>query len=163
MIFRDTDFVRVRPAIAADIPHVMQLERESSTAAHWSEQQYQAMFEPNLSGPERLVVVADDASGGRGVRLVGFLVARHLAPEWELENIVVAQQARRHGVGKRLMEVLLAKARETHSEAVFLEVRESNTAARNLYERAGFEQTGRRASYYINPAEDAILYRWSPV
>jgi ribosomal-protein-alanine N-acetyltransferase len=42
---------------------------------------------------------------------------------------------------------------------VFLEVRESNAAARTLYENAGFEQTGRRRSYYTSPLEDAILYR----
>ena len=42
---------------------------------------------------------------------------------------------------------------------MFLEVRESNAAARTLYEKAGFEQTGRRHSYYTSPLEDAILYR----
>jgi ribosomal-protein-alanine N-acetyltransferase len=42
---------------------------------------------------------------------------------------------------------------------VFLEVRESNAAARALYANAGFEQTSRRKSYYANPLEDAILYR----
>jgi ribosomal-protein-alanine N-acetyltransferase len=38
-------------------------------------------------------------------------------------------------------------------------VRQSNTAAQNLYTKAGFEQTGRRKSYYANPIEDAVLYR----
>jgi ribosomal-protein-alanine N-acetyltransferase len=56
---------------------------------------------------------------------------------------------------------LLAAARETNSSSVFLEVRESNAPARNLYEKAGFEQTGRRKSYYADPAENAILYRFS--
>jgi [ribosomal protein S18]-alanine N-acetyltransferase len=87
------------------------------------------------------------------------LVARHLAPEWELENIVVAPSARRQGLGNRLLNALLAAARETHSASVFLEVRESNSAARTLYEKAGFKQTGRRKSYYTDPLEDAVLYR----
>jgi ribosomal-protein-alanine N-acetyltransferase len=43
---------------------------------------------------------------------------------------------------------------------VFLEVRESNAAARCFYEKAGFVQTGRRKSYYTDPAEDAVLYRY---
>ena len=140
----------------------MQLERESSTAAHWTEERYREMFRPGGGGAERLVVVADDASGEESVRLVGFLVARHLAPEWELENIVVAQRARRQGVGKRLMDALLDKAGEA-GEAVFLEVRESNAAARKLYESKGFEKTGWRAAYYADPTEDAVLYRWRAV
>jgi len=90
---------------------------------------------------------------------MGFLIAHHLAPEWELENIVVAHAARHRGIGKRLLEALFDAARETNSSAVFLEVRESNTAARTLYEGSGFEQTGRRRSYYTSPSEDAILYR----
>ena len=44
---------------------------------------------------------------------------------------------------------------------MFLEVRESNIAARKLYEKAGFEPTGRRKSYYTDPLEDALLYRRS--
>jgi ribosomal-protein-alanine N-acetyltransferase len=46
---------------------------------------------------------------------------------------------------------------------VFLEVRESNSAARTLYEKAGFEATGLRKSYYANPVEDAVLYRRSQI
>ena len=48
---------------------------------------------------------------------------------------------------------------ETRSEAIFLEVRASNTAARSLYESLGFCQTGLRRFYYSDPSEDAILYR----
>jgi ribosomal-protein-alanine N-acetyltransferase len=140
----------------------MSLERQCATAAHWTEAQYREAFQRERM--ERLVLVAEAsepiASGpdaGRGVP--GFLVARHLAPEWELENIVVAPSARRQGHGNGLLNALLAAARETNSASVFLEVRESNAAARTLYEKAGFEQTGRRKSYYTSPVEDAILYR----
>jgi ribosomal protein S18 acetylase RimI-like enzyme len=76
-----------------------------------------------------------------------------------LENIVVAPAARRKGLGKKLLAALVAAAKETNSAAVFLEVRESNAAARTLYETEGFEPTGRRKFYYTNPGEDAVLYR----
>jgi ribosomal-protein-alanine N-acetyltransferase len=85
-------------------------------------------------------------------------VARHLAAEWELENIVVASSVRRMRLGQRLLDALLTAARETNSSSVFLEVRESNASARSFYEKAGFKQTGRRKSYYANPAEDAVVY-----
>lgn len=75
-----------------------------------------------------------------------------------MENIVVCQAARRKGLGLRLLDTLLTNAKETNSAPMFLEVRESNTAARGLYQKAGFRETGRRKSYYTNPTEDAILY-----
>ena len=91
---------------------------------------------------------------------LGFLVAAHVSPDWELENVVVASTARRQGLGKALLGALLAAAAETNSASVFLEVREANHAARSLYEAAGFRITSRRKSYYNNPQEDAILYAW---
>jgi ribosomal-protein-alanine N-acetyltransferase len=153
--------VHIRPATPADIPHMMSLERQSPTAGHWTEELYRKAFRPD--SPARLLLVAEAPDRKRGTdlpRILGFLIAHHLAPEWELENLVVAPTARRKGIGKGLLEALLAPARETNS-SVFLEVRESNTAARALYENAGFEQTGRRPSYYASPSEDAILYRWT--
>lgn len=145
---------------------MMDLERACPTAAHWTEQEYRQLFQTLGGGPERLVLVARDTPEApsesdcapQGGVLFGFLVARLVASEWELENIVVSDAVRRHGVGMRLLEALLARARQTNSNSVFLEVRESNEAARSLYLKAGFKQTGRRKSYYTNPQEDAVLY-----
>jgi ribosomal-protein-alanine N-acetyltransferase len=110
----------------------------------------------------RLILIADCEVPRRlrdeTTRIVGFLIARHVAGEWELENIVVAEEFRGKGAGTQLMEALLAHARQTKSESVFLEVRESNVAARKLYEKLGFEEIGRRKSYYTSPLEDAVLY-----
>jgi len=94
--------------------------------------------------------------------VLGFLVASHLSPDWELENVVVLSTERRQGLGKALVDCLLAEAAKTNNASVFLEVRESNLAARAVYEKVGFQITGRRKSYYSNPQEDAILYRWQP-
>lgn len=144
---------------------MMELERACPTAAHWTEQQYLDLFRQDVDGAERLALAAelssetprhDETSG-----VAGFLVARNVAHEWELENILVAPAMRRKGLGKQLVDALLAHATETDSECVFLEVRESNSSARSLYEGMGFQQTGRRKSYYVNPLEDAILYRRS--
>lgn len=90
--------------------------------------------------------------------MLGFLIAHHLHPEWELENLVVAPDFRRKGLATKLLAALLTRARETNSESVFLEVRESNQAARALYGSLGFEDSGRRKLYYTNPHEDAVLY-----
>jgi [ribosomal protein S18]-alanine N-acetyltransferase len=154
----------IRHAIPADIPHILELEHDCPTAAHWTEKQYQQAFQHN-SAVERLCLVAKDestpsasASSRAASGIAGFLVARRVDREWELENIVVAPALRRTGLGQRLLENLLMEVRAINGDRVFLEVRESNTAARSLYEKMGFLETGRRRSYYSNPQEDAVLY-----
>lgn len=120
-------------------------------AAHWSEDQYVRMFQPD---PRRVVLVADDGTG-----LAGFVVAVVCGDEWEIENVAVSQEARRTGLGTRLVAELLDRARAEGAQAVLLEVRESNRAARALYEKSAFAEAGRRRAYYRNPDEDAIIYR----
>ena len=161
--------MRIRTAAPADIPAMLELERQSATAAHWTEVQYQHVFQSPESAPsQRLALVIDeDHDAGfeprskREFRLIAFLIAKHLGSEWELENIVVVSTFRRKGVGTALLNELLTRARAINSESVFLEVRESNQAARALYAKWGFEQAGRRQGYYNNPPEAAILYRRS--
>ena len=89
----------------------------------------------------------------------GFLIANQIGPEWELENIVVAAGARRHGLASALLGHFLDVAKQRGGESVFLEVRASNAAARALYAKYGFVVTGRRRRYYQYPDEDAVLYR----
>jgi ribosomal-protein-alanine N-acetyltransferase len=146
----------VRPATLADLAAMLELERQSPTAAHWTERQYHEALEFAAVGSRRLVLVAESESG---TAITAFLVAQHIPPEWELENVVVAPLSRRQGMATRLIHALLKQARETDSESIFLEVRESNLAARNFYGKLGFEVAGRRKAYYAAPEEDAILYR----
>jgi ribosomal-protein-alanine N-acetyltransferase len=76
-----------------------------------------------------------------------------------LENIVVAEEFRHQGIGRRLLTEFIEHARVQNGKGVFLEVRESNQNARALYSRLGFETAGSRKAYYSNPLEDAVLYR----
>ena len=154
--------MNIRPARLDDIPQVIELDRSSPTAAHWTEQQYEEALGVQSGAPERLFLVAD-VSQHNDWRLRAFLVARRVAPEWELENVVVRADLRRRGIGARLIDALLSCARETNSTAVFLEVRASNADARQLYEKAGFQRSGCRKSYYSDPPEDAILYTFEVV
>lgn len=154
--------VTIRIATPQDVPEMIRLERQCSTAAHWTDQQYLSLWDGQEGAKTRLTLIAKrDASAASGEQispLIGFLVAQQVAPEWELENIVVAPEFRGKGIGTFLLEELLTRAKQSNSDVVFLEVRESNAAARALYERLGFQRTGRRKSYYANPIEDAILY-----
>lgn len=139
---------------------MMDLERESATAAHWSRQQYESLFA--TSGPqsaERVVLIAGDETAGVESEIFGFLVARRVDAEWELENIVVGNSMRRRGTGTLLLTELITHARAAGGCAIFLEVRESNRDARAFYRKMGFEETGARRLYYASPAENAVLYR----
>lgn len=159
--------IHVRPAVAADIPQILEIEREAEAAAHFAEADYQQALTSETSAAavlRRLLVV--ETSG----RVQGFLVARFLHEEWEIENVAVAKAARRKGLGGSLVSSFLqSSARsvdgkehsETRARAALLEVRESNLAARRLYEKFGFMIAGRRPAYYRNPQEDAILYSCS--
>jgi ribosomal-protein-alanine N-acetyltransferase len=144
----------IRNATPADLPEIVRVGSESRTAAHWTDQQYQSLFADTSSSAPRLILVAIEQGGAT----IGFLAARHISREWELENVVVSMGSRGNGVGTALLMEMLSRAQKSESYSVFLEVRESNSAARALYAKVGFEESGRRKDYYSHPGEDAILY-----
>jgi ribosomal-protein-alanine N-acetyltransferase len=95
------------------------------------------------------VTIADCGEGA-----VGFLVTRRVsADELEILNLAVAPAHRRRGVAQALLRAVLQSLEGT----AFLEVRESNGAARKFYESMGFRTLGRRPGYYTDPHEAAIV------
>ncbi|MGB8814096.1 MAG: GNAT family N-acetyltransferase [Paracoccaceae bacterium] len=79
----------------------------------------------------------------------GFVMGRVIAGEAELLTLAVAPEARRQGIGTRLVAEFLAQARLRGAEAAFLEVSADNAAAMGIYTRAGFAPVGRRKGYYV--------------
>ena len=157
----------IRPAIAADVPAILALERSSATAAHYSEEQYSQAIRQGLKssaagkpasggeteGQRRLALVIEEDS-----QVKGFLLGRVLGDEWEIENVVVAEEARNRGLGAGLVGEFVKIAGAQGGQTVYLEVRETNAAACRLYEGRDFVRTGKRKNYYRDPEEDAILY-----
>lgn len=94
-----------------------------------------------------------------GGRFAGYVIAQRAADEAEILNLAVDPVARRHGVGRALVREALTALAARGARTVYLEVRESNAAARRLYEAAGFTVSGRRRGYYRTPPEDAIVLR----
>ncbi len=139
--------VSIRDAASADIPVILTIERAAPSAAHWSADQYTSRINNGS------VIVAEEEG-----QICGFLCAHAAAGEWEIENVVVDEEFRRHGIAAALIQALLTKWESDGGVAVLLEVRESNAAARALYEASGFREVGRRRGYYRDPAADAILY-----
>jgi ribosomal-protein-alanine N-acetyltransferase len=88
----------------------------------------------------------------------GFAMIRVAAGEAEILTLCVAPEARRAGLGARLLGAAAEAASAQGAREMFLEVAESNKAARALYARAGFVEVGRRRSYY-DAGEDALVLR----
>jgi len=145
--------IAVRSAVLNDVPAILGLERQAPSAAHWSSEQYGQLLNRGV------VLVAEEI--GEHVaepNRCGFVCAKPVAGEWEIENIVVGPGSLRRGVASGLLCELLQRAKNEAASAILLEVRESNQPARRLYEKHDFREVGRRRTYYANPAEDAILY-----
>jgi ribosomal-protein-alanine N-acetyltransferase len=144
--------IRIRTGSIADLPGFIEIARHSATAAQWEQNQYEMLFTPQTTGVRVVLVIEEEG------QVMGFIVGRAAAGEWEIENIAVAGSARRRGLASRLLGQFLNLVRERGGHQVFLEVRESNHAARQLYEKWAFTETGRRKAYYQNPAEDALVF-----
>lgn len=120
-----------------------------STPRPWT----QAEFAGFLSDPLVFLLVEGDA---------GFLLGRAVAGEAELLTLAVAPEARRRGLGQRLVSRFLYQARLRGAESAFLEVAADNAPAQALYARAGFAPAGRRRGYYQGAdgrAVDALVLR----
>lgn len=90
-------------------------------------------------------------------RLLGYAGMYHVADEGYLANLAVSPEYRRRGVGKRLLERLIALAREENLAFLSLEVRASNSAAISMYAAQGFKKAGVRKNFYQSPTEDALI------
>jgi ribosomal-protein-alanine acetyltransferase len=88
---------------------------------------------------------------------VGFLIGRITADEFEILNMAVSKAHRRSGIGSKLLETALEFSRIAGCARAFLEVRASNEPAITLYARHGLTECGRRARYYREPVEDALV------
>jgi ribosomal-protein-alanine N-acetyltransferase len=139
--------VRCRPLTAADLDSVAAIEREVFTDP-WSSRAFGDLL--GLDHIRGFVVEQGDGA------IVGYAVCSQAADEGEILNFATAPIARRKGVGRALLAVVLEWLGERGAAKVFLEVRRSNEAAIAMYAAAGFAPLGVRPNYYRRPTEDAL-------
>lgn len=146
-VSKSTSVVAIRKLAASDVPAVLAILLESPEAAAWSQ--------------ESLLQVASGDPAARVAEMngipIGFLIGRIAADEFEILNMAVSRGHRRSGIASKLLQSALKFSRTAGCVRVYLEVRASNKPAIALYARHGFAECGRRAKYYKDPVEDALL------
>ena len=93
----------------------------------------------------------------KGRQIVGFCSFWRVLDELHINNLAVVPELRRQGVASALLRRVMDEAARFGIRRTMLEVRQSNTPARHLYERFGFVVAGTRSKYYTNPIEDALV------
>lgn len=136
--------ITVSPMAAEHVPAVAALET-ACFSLPWSEDG----LREELANPFARFLVAVD-----GDTVVGYMGMHVIAGEGAVTNIAVSPDRRREGIARTLLRACATD----DIDRITLEVRESNTAARTLYEREGFVCDGVRPRFYEQPTEDAVLY-----
>lgn len=132
---------------ARHLPQLEQLERVCFSVP-WTAEQLRAQ----LPDDRHVFLVAE-----RGGEVLGYVGLMHVLDEGYISNVAVSPDCRRQGIGATLIAGLMQRAGELKLAFLTLEARASNSPAISLYEKMGFQQVGRRKSYYQRPEEDAIL------
>ena len=132
-----------------EVAAVAVLEAENFSRP-WS---YEA-FLKTLSDENYIVMIAKEADA-----LLGYCVLLCTGDEADITNVCTAPEARGRGVATDMLTALMEAGYARGVTEFFLEVRESNTPARSLYTKLGFEQIGLRKNYYEEPKEHAVLMK----
>jgi len=141
---------RIRdPGAHADLDAIVALEQESFTNP-WSRDTL--VWELTHSDVTRVYLLRDVAD-----RPVAFCIAWVIFDELHINTLAVSPARRRQGLATFLLQAVMAEAAQAGARRATLEVRESNTAALQLYLRLGFAIAARRPGYYTNPPEDALI------
>jgi len=141
----------LRPAEESDLNQVVQIER-ACFADPWTEESFRRL----LAGDSAIFHVIGYPPD---FRVAGYVIAFAIGEDAELLNIAVEPSFRGRGLAGQMLDALLIELGSRGVRAAFLEVRESNRAARALYGSRGFAEIGRRRNYYRRPVEDALVMR----
>lgn len=138
---------RIAPFLPEHIDAVFEIETESF-GDPWTKRSFGEI----LDNPFAAGFVALDGCGP-----AGYLIMYRIPPEIEILNVAVKKSRRRQKIATGLLCAAIEYAKSQKAEKLLLEVRKSNEGALKLYAKLGFTIDGTRKSYYINPAEDAVL------
>ncbi|CAH0538788.1 ribosomal protein S18-alanine N-acetyltransferase [Vibrio marisflavi] len=140
--------IKLVPLAGEHLKQVQQIEKQAHSHP-WSES---LIADINSRGAFHHVMIVDE-------QVVGYFYAQNIVGEVTLLNIAVNPSCQGSGYGKWLLESFIDLCSANRAESIWLEVRQSNNRAINLYNDAGFNEVDRRVDYYpsANGKEDAII------
>lgn len=139
--------MRFVPLVKDHIEPILVIEKESN-GSPWSP----LSFEKEIDHEPTEFLVAT-----KGGDVVGYAGAWIIADECHVTTIAVAPEYRRQGLGKKMMDEILARSKDRGVLCATLEVRADNEAAIKMYEKLGFVISGKRKAYYPDNKEDAVI------
>jgi ribosomal-protein-alanine N-acetyltransferase len=141
----------LRPAVEEDLQAIVRIESESF-ADPWTEESFRRLLSVQPAIFLAAVFPPDFV-------LTGYAIAFAVGEDGEVLNVAVDPASRGQGLAGQMLDALLIELAARGVRKAFLEVRESNAAARALYGSRGFTEIGRRRAYYRRPVEDALVMR----
>ena len=144
-----SEIVVERLVDARDLDGVLEIEHASfynPTTREW--------YESELARPEVCFVFVIRTVD---TRVAGFCAFWRVVDQIHINNLAIRPGLRNRGLGRTLLQAVLAEAERMGATQATLEVRRSNAGARRLYEGAGFRLASVRPSYYTHPIEDALI------
>jgi ribosomal-protein-alanine N-acetyltransferase len=142
----------IRKMTVDDISAVLDLDQKSFSLP-WPERSFR--FELTDNPAARCWVAELDG------KVVAMIVVWLIVDEAHVATLATHPDYRRQGIGRRLLAYALRQMMQDGARSSFLEVRASNLAAQEMYQKFGYEATGRRRHYYRDNDEDAILMNLS--
>lgn len=145
------DEERIREMAESDIEKVLEIERQSFVSP-WTNR----MFEETITSPISMSFTIEIDS-----LLLGYIMSYLVENEAHIMNLAIHPDHRGKGCASRLVRHTINYCEGKGVSEFFLEVRESNINAKNLYRKLGFEVIGRRKRYYSETNEDALVMQLS--
>ncbi len=142
--------MKLRPMTMEDCSKVAEIEAATFSDA-WS---YEVFVGCLLQDNYCMLVAVNEEDDSD---IWGYFIYYTVLDEGDICNVCVRSDKRRQGIAEEMLDYVIDISKKQELSILFLEVREGNTPARNLYEKKGFTANGLRKNYYTDPVENAVL------
>ncbi len=140
--------IKIETMTGSHLQSILPIE-EKLFSEPWKEE----FFKYEIEQGDSLVALID------GI-LVGYVCGFSVLDEYSISNVGVSKDYQRNGIAFKLLKHLMDKKIKEGIVVFYLEVRESNLSAINLYRKLGFRTIGKRMKYYTSPIEDAVVMKY---
>ncbi len=150
-----TNALQLRPMTIDDVDDVTALDGRAFGESGWSRRYFVGEITESRISVFYVLVDADET-------ILGYFGTWHIVDQLQLCTFAVDPALHGRGLGSVLLNCVFRLAQRLECNVIQLEVRASNTAARELYRSRGFAEDGVRRNFYSKPVEDGIAMSISP-